>query len=158
MRATVARLFDHLAWADPEIARALATAAAVPPGALREFAHVVGAEEIWLARLESRPARLPVWPDLPLSDLVAAAAAAVAGYRSYLAGLEEGGLAKPIRYTNSAGQEFTTACGDILLHVALHGHYHRGKVNLLLRQTGGQPAPVDFIGFVRGAPAATTKP
>ncbi|MFQ5740386.1 MAG: DinB family protein [Acidobacteriota bacterium] len=33
--------------------------------------------------------------------------------------------------------------------------YHRGKVNLLLRQAGHAPAATDFIAFVRGAPAAT---
>jgi uncharacterized damage-inducible protein DinB len=39
----------------------------------------------------------------------------------------------------------------------LHGQYHRGKINLLLRQAGLAPAPVDFISFVRGVPAATTR-
>lgn len=50
---------------------------------------------------------------------------------------------------------FTNATGDILLHVVLHAQYHRGKVNLLLRQTGGEAAPADFIAFMRGVPAAT---
>ena len=31
---------------------------------------------------------------------------------------------------------FTTPLGEILLHVALHGQYHRGKINLLLRILG----------------------
>ena len=39
--------------------------------------------------------------------------------------------------------------------MALHGQYHRGKVNLLLRQGGHAPAPVDYVAFVRGVPAAT---
>jgi hypothetical protein len=42
--------------------------------------------------------------------------------------------------------------------VVLHGQYHRGKVNLLLRQEGEQPAPTDYIAFVRGVPAAVTVP
>ena len=42
-----------------------------------------------------------------------------------------------------------------LLHVPLHGQYHRGKINLLLRQAGRQPAPTDYITFVRGVSAAT---
>jgi uncharacterized damage-inducible protein DinB len=64
-------------------------------------------------------------------------------------------VTRGIGYTNSAGRSFVTPVGDILLHVALHGQYHRGKVNLLLRQAELEPAPVDFIGFVRGVPAAT---
>jgi uncharacterized damage-inducible protein DinB len=44
---------------------------------------------------------------------------------------------------------------DILLHVALHGSYHRGQVALLVREAANKPAPTDYIGFVRGVPAAT---
>jgi len=62
-----------------------------------------------------------------------------------------------VTYTNSAKREFSTALGDILVHVALHGQYHRGKVNLLLRENGLEPVPADFIAFVRGAPAATQR-
>jgi uncharacterized damage-inducible protein DinB len=39
--------------------------------------------------------------------------------------------------------------------VALHGAYHRGQIAQLLRQNGAQPAATDYIGFVRGVPAAT---
>jgi hypothetical protein len=38
----------------------------------------------------------------------------------------------------------------------LHGQYHRGKINLLLRQSGAEPAPADYISYVRGVPAAVT--
>ena len=65
-------------------------------------------------------------------------------------------LTRLVAYMTSQGRSFETAIGDILLHVALHSQYHRGKVNLLLRQSSAAPAPVDFIGFVRGVPAART--
>jgi uncharacterized damage-inducible protein DinB len=42
-----------------------------------------------------------------------------------------------------------------LLHVFLHSAYHRGQVSLMVRRSGGVPAPTDFIAFVRGAPTAT---
>ena len=35
------------------------------------------------------------------------------------------------------------------------GQYHRGKINLLLRQQQATPIPVDCIAFLRGSPAAT---
>jgi uncharacterized damage-inducible protein DinB len=38
----------------------------------------------------------------------------------------------------------------------LHGQYHRGKINVLLRQSGAEPVLVDYIGYVRGAAAAVT--
>lgn len=152
------RLWQHLRWANAEIARALRGAPVEDAAARREFAHLVGAEEVWLARLERRPARAAVWPDLPLDAAVALAADTVTGYHELLARLRDDELGAPVAYTNSAGQAFETPAGDILLHVALHGQYHRGKLNLLLRQGGKEPAPVDYIAFVRGSATTRTAP
>jgi uncharacterized damage-inducible protein DinB len=123
--------------------------------AAREFTHVIGAEETWLARLECRAPRAAVWPALSLDEIGRLMTATHGAYAAYLASLREDDLATSVAYTNSAGRAFETAVGDILLHVALHGQYHRGKVNLLLRRAGVEPVPVDFIGFLRGVPAAT---
>ena len=151
------RLARHMAWADSELVAALETAgAALPAVALREYAHVLGAEEVWLARLESRPAHTAVWPELDITELAPLAALVRAGYARHIGALAEDDLGRQVHYANSAGRTFDTAAGDILLHVALHGQYHRGKVNRMLREAGLEPAPVDFIAFVRGVPAATT--
>lgn len=151
------RLWLHAAWSDVLVLEALQVAAHVPDEAVREYLHVVGAEEVWLARIERRPARAAVWPTLSMNEVSTLGEMVRDGYHRVLSDMEPDGLDTPIRYTNSAGQEFSTAVGDILLHVALHGQYHRGKVNLLLRQAGESPAPVDFIGFVRGVPAPTQR-
>ena len=77
------------------------------------------------------------------------------GYSAFLATLSDDDIDRSVTYTTSDGRVFTNSVGDILAQVALHGQYHRGKMNLLLRQAESEPAPVDFIAFVRGAPAAT---
>ena len=151
-------LLSHAAWADAAVQAALEAHASPPPLAVREYVHIVGAEEVWLSRLEARPAEAPVWPDLSLREVTALARAVRAGYAGYGDRLAESDLDRGVTYTNSAGLTFTTPIGDILLHVALHGQYHRGKVNLLLRASDLAPAPVDFIAYVRGVPAATTTP
>ena len=79
-------------------------------------------------------------------------------YDRLLDGLDEAALARNVHYTNSAGLEFDSTVGDILLHVALHGAYHRGQIALLVRAGGSAPAPTDYIQFTRGAPAATRTP
>ena len=150
----VRRLWDHVAWADAALLAQLEHPAA-PPLAHREYAHVLAVEEIWLARLEGRKATVTIWPELAFTEFGALAQGNRAGYLSYLGGLTDADVTRGIGYTNSAGRSFVTPVGDILLHVALHGQYHRGKVNLLLRQAQLEPAPVDFISFVRGVPAAT---
>src|SRR6185437_659206 len=97
-----------------------------------------------------------IWPSLSLPELAAFAPTMHEGYAAYLATLTDADLEQPVAYVNSAGLTFTNTVVDILMHVALHGQYHRGKVNLLLRQAGAEPALVDFIAFQRGVPAART--
>lgn len=52
-------------------------------------------------------------------------------------------------YRSSQGTPFQTSVGDILMHLASHGAYHRGQIALLLRQAGAEPLNTDFITFVR---------
>jgi uncharacterized damage-inducible protein DinB len=54
-----------------------------------------------------------------------------------------------IIYKNSKGTEFCQSFREILTHVALHGQYHRGQINQLLRITGHEPINVDYITFRR---------
>lgn len=145
------RAWEHLAWADGRLLGAMAGA---PEQALAEYAHILGAEEVWLARLQQRPARAAVWPALALAELRPLAEALRSSFGAYLGALEPEDLSARVSYRNSAGDRFESEVGDILLHVALHGQYHRGKVNLLLRQAGLAPVPCDYIAHRRGAPAA----
>jgi uncharacterized damage-inducible protein DinB len=150
------RLRDHLAWADQRLLAAMQSGE-VPAEAIREFAHIIGADEIWLARLNDRPARLPVWPDTDLAGLSALIADVHTEFQTYLASLTQADLSRIVHYRNSAGESFSNTVQEILRHVLMHAQYHRGKVNLLLKQAGLTPAPVDYIFFIRGAPAAVTR-
>ncbi|HEX5726236.1 MAG TPA: DinB family protein [Longimicrobiaceae bacterium] len=154
---TFRRLLAHLGWADRHLLDALRAAASPSEDALRVYAHVLGAEHVWLSRLRQEEPAVAIWPTLTLDECEALAGRNAAALEALLEGVGEEGLARVVHYRNSAGQPFDTALGDILLHVALHGQYHRGQVNWLLRQGGAEPAPVDYIAFVRGAPAATRR-
>jgi uncharacterized damage-inducible protein DinB len=154
--AQLRRLWEHAAWADRLLLDALRAAAPAPAQAIREYAHVLGAEETWLSRIEGRPPRAAIWPDIALDDAAALGERVRDGYARFLAELRVDGMGRVVSYVNSAGLAFRTPLDEILLHVALHGQYHRGKVNLLLRQSEQAPGPVDFITFVRGVPAAVT--
>ena len=152
----IRRLWSHAAWADALVLEALMASNADNAIAWREYAHVLGAEATWLARLEGQAPPVPVWPTLSRDETIALRERVVSGYEAYLAHLDEAALREPVEYTNSAGQSFRNAPYDVLLQVVLHGQYHRGKINLLLRQGGAEPAPVDYISYVRGVPAAVT--
>jgi uncharacterized damage-inducible protein DinB len=157
MLTELRHLRDHMAWADDALLDAMASATTLPVEAAREFAHVLGSEENWLARLESRAPRVPIWPEASLSDLMQLALDVQVGFARHLDTLIEADLHRIVSYTNSAGILFETSVRDILHHVFLHAQYHRGKINLLLRQAGLAPVPVDYIGYIRGFPAAVTR-
>ncbi len=151
------RLLDHLYWADEAAVGALSVAGTPPAKAVEILSHVLGAEEVWLSRLEQRPARLAVWPELTPADCVTTAENLRRAFGRYVGALLPRDLEGSVAYTNSAGQAFTSTVWDILVHVAMHGSYHRGQVMLLLRSGGHEPAATDYIAFVRGAPAATRR-
>jgi uncharacterized damage-inducible protein DinB len=149
------KLFDHLEWADARVLAALQERPGTDARALDLYAHVLGAEHVWLARLHGTPPSVAVWPSLTLEGSASLAAATHAGYRAVRATLTPEALAREVAYQNSAGQQFRSSVEDVLLHVALHGSYHRGQVALLMRGAGGEPAATDYIALARGAPAAT---
>jgi uncharacterized damage-inducible protein DinB len=158
MLTHLARLVEHLAWADAEVLAALRSAPGAPASAREIYAHVLGAEHVWLARLRERPPKAAVWPSASLAECAELAAHNARELRDFVAGLGPGDLDRTVHYVNSAGRAFDSTIADILLHVMLHGSYHRGQVALLIRSQGAAPAPTDYIGFVRGVPAARRLP
>lgn len=151
--ALIGRLFAHLEWAD---ARAVESIRRSPNDrALELLAHVLGAEHVWLSRITGTPPQVAVWPALSIEECAALAAELQAEFRTLLASLDATSAERVIHYRNSAGDAYANRVSDILLHVVLHGMYHRGQVALVLRGSGGEPVPGDYIAFVRGAPAAT---
>ena len=137
------RLFQHAAWADALVAQAIESQGNVADDTIDLFAHVLGAEEVWLSRLEQRQSTLAVWPKLARGQLAQTAAAIAQSYRTYLARLTPEDLLGEVPYKNSIGQAFRTPIGEILMHVAKHGSYHRGQVALRMRRDGAIPAPTD---------------
>lgn len=155
MAHPLAKLVAHLGWADDRVLAALRSATTPDAACLELFAHVLAAEHVWLARLKGETPRHPVWPTLTLEACAELVQANQRELTATVDALAPADMARGLTYRNSAGQEFTSSIEDILLHVCLHGAYHRGQIAWALRKGGGVPMPTDFIAFVRGAPAAT---
>lgn len=155
---TLLRLLAHVAWADRRVGQALEAAGSPEPTTLELYAHVLGAESVWLARLRGAAPTVAVWPALSLQECHALAEELQLGYREFLWPLPQVELQRLVTYRNSAGEQFQTTVEDIVLHVCLHGSYHRGQIASRLRAAGTAPVPTDFIALVRGAAAATRRP
>jgi uncharacterized damage-inducible protein DinB len=145
------RLVKHLAWADQRVLESLRHARNPSPSAFSLYSHVLGAEHTWLARIMGTAPIVAVWPDLSLDECQSLAERNVESLEEVVNGMEDGDRSRPITYRNTAGAEFTTALEDILLHVAMHGGYHRGQVAALLRSAGDEPSSTDYIQWARQA-------
>lgn len=152
------KLFDHMEWADKRVLASLRGMSNPPPKAVELLGHILGAERVWLSRIEGETSTLAVWPSLTLDEAEKVVAENAARYRRVLSALPPGGLQRPITYKNSAGDQFTSTVEDILTQVATHGSYHRGQISAQVRGAGGTPNPTDYIAYIRGSPAATRQP
>jgi len=147
------RLVAYDRWANGATLDALrgveGRAGSAPPKALALFAHIVAAEALWLGRLVRSGDPVAVWPEHTLLESAAALADLERRWDDWFAALAPERLLESVTYVNSRGEEWTNTVGDVLSHVVLHSHYHRGQIATLLRQTGHEPAYVDFIHAVR---------
>ena len=142
------RLYGYNAWAN-RLAAAAVRAGGAPATALRVLGHVVGAERLWLARLEGVTAPLAVWPALSVAECEAECAALTDVWGAFLRAADPGRLREVIAYVNSKGDPWRSSVGDILTHVVLHSSYHRGQIASQLRAAGAEPAYTDFIHATR---------
>lgn len=154
MSEILPQLFQHLKWADERVHSSLVDAANPPPHTLVLLAHIVAAEHVWLSRIRGERPQVPVWPQLSLAQCAELGARNANEFLELVESVDETALDSGITYRTSAGDQFTTSMRDILIHVALHGTYHRGQIAAAVRAGGDTPASTDYIQLVRGVPAA----
>jgi len=136
------KLFEYDDWANREEVRHLRSLKAPPPQAMKILAHIVGTEWLWLGRLRGEKPAV-VWPDLTLDQI----AEQIDRLRDEWP--REFGRNDVADYVNSKGEKWSSRADDILMHVIIHGGYHRGQIAILVRQSGETPAYTDYIHCVR---------
>jgi uncharacterized damage-inducible protein DinB len=117
--------------------------------ALQLMAHIVGAEYVWLARLQSGNSPFPVWPELTVEQCEEQVRKLAAIWRGFLGDDSSQLLDRLVPYKNSKGEFYESRVRDILTHVFMHSAYHRGQIASEVRQAGREPAYTDFIHGVR---------
>lgn len=155
------KLFRYDRWANGEVLQALRDARAgsgMPSGgasgegigqALKRLAHIVGAEWLWLARLNLPVQAMAVWPQLDVDQCWRHVVAVGEAWEGYVGGLDAADLDKTIDYKNSKGEPWRSRVEDVLTHVVMHSAYHRGQIALEMRAAGMNPAYTDFIQAAR---------
>jgi uncharacterized damage-inducible protein DinB len=146
-------LIGHMRWADEIVAVALSSTARQPDRTrvadpVSVFAHIAGTEHLWYCRIRGTPTELAVWPDTTVAESRAIANRHADLFEELVAG---GGdeLDEIVSYRNSAGRDFRNSVRDIVIHVTMHGSYHRGQIARLVRASGGEPPYTDYIQYRR---------
>ncbi|WP_026567572.1 DinB family protein [Bacillus sp. UNC41MFS5] len=147
---TIRNMFEHLQWSNQRILETLQNMERKNEQINRLFSHILLAEQVWFTRLNgSDSSNLPIWADVSIESCVELANRNNQNFKEFLSGLTNPALEQIVSYRNSKGIEFKNSVRDILTHVALHGQYHRGQINQLLRANDTEPVILDYIIFRR---------
>ena len=147
---TIRRMMDHMYWANDALLAGLREQPVADGEIGKLFRHILIAEQVWVTRLEGKStAHLKLWEESDVASLEALVRGNEERYKRYIDGLTETDLDRMLDYANQSGTKFRTSIREILIHVALHGQYHRGQINSALRRQSGKPVGLDPILFAR---------
>lgn len=142
-------LFAYDNWANHEAIRSLRPIAKAPARAVKLMAHIVNTEWLWMSRLKQDGRKVVVWPDYRLDEAEQQLPVLHGAWERFLDTRTTGDLERSVEYVNSRNERYRNSVQDILMHVVMHGAYHRGQIAAQVRAAGGEPAYTDFIQAVR---------
>lgn len=128
---------------------------------MRILDHIHAVDRIFQHHLQGLPHtfRAPRSQSVPELQTLADSAKEVDDwYASYVGGLTRQDFEQPVDFVFTSGKPARMRRGEIILHVCMHGTYHRGNAGALLQLRGLTPsrdAITDFLEDTRrGATAA----
>jgi hypothetical protein len=78
-------------------------------------------------------------------------------YIDYVSRLDEAQLAERIDFTFTDGLPGRMSREEMLMHVTVHGEYHRGQISLIMMQNSITPPGDGFTSFLHKAEASTRR-
>ncbi len=150
MLETIRNLFVYDEWAVTRILNSLESQSNLNLEILILLAHLLVTEKIWLMRLQGEDAsKINKSPEMSLNECRNLSSEIKEDFSVFLVSLNAEDLESVITYENFKGAEFRTSVREILMHVAMHGTYHRGQIATIMRKAGMMPVDTDFITFTR---------
>lgn len=141
--------FQYDGWANQQALAMLRAQDPTPEKARKWLAHIIGAQDVWLSRLQNDVPCTIAWPDLTVAQIDGRLEGLRGTWEMLLDQLREAQLNEDVAYANLAGQPFSTPRDEIFDHVLFHGAYHRGQIAADIRENGGQPVATDYIVWSR---------
>ena len=78
-------------------------------------------------------------------------------YIDYVSGLDKAQLAERIDFTFTDGVPGRMSREEMLMHVTVHGEYHRGQIGLIMMQNSIAPPADGFTSYLHKAEASTRR-
>jgi uncharacterized damage-inducible protein DinB len=147
--------FAYEAWANARIDQCLG--GFIPTHEiLGVWSHLIVTKQMWLARVVGEDySRLALWSIYQVPEAATMLTDVERRWRSFLEDLSDAELDRVVTFHNTKSQPQADTVTDILMHVVMHGAYHRGQLATLIKVAIGLEAPItDYIVFTReGSPA-----
>ena len=161
--STLERLFRYKATANEEILAAMRLFDDGSPAkeiAIRVLNHTYAVDRIFAANLTGaehgytspNPSQAP-----SLEELSAAIKSSDRWYIDHVSRLDEARLAERIDFTFTDGAPGRMSREEMLMHVTVHGEYHRGQISLIMMQTSITPPGDGFTSFLHKAEASARR-
>ncbi len=161
--STLERAFNYKAKANEEIlvaTRQFDDASPAKEIAIRVLNHTYAVDRIFAANLTGtehgytspNPGHAP-----SLGELSAAIESSDQWYINYVSLLSEEQLAERIDFAFTDGLPGRMSRDEMLMHVAVHGEYHRGQISMIMMQNSITPPGDGFTSFLHKAEASTRR-
>jgi uncharacterized damage-inducible protein DinB len=121
---------------------------------LRILDHMHAVDRIFQHHLQGTPHtfRAPRSEEMPKLEALANSVKEVDDwYASYVGGLAENDFEQPVEFVFTSGKPARLKRGEIILHVCLHGTYHRGNAGAVLQLKGIAPSRDSITDFLEDA-------
>lgn len=119
---------------------------------LRILDHIHAVDRIFQQHLRGLPHgyRAPRSETVPdLQTLASGTREVDDWYASYVDGLAPGALEQPVDFVFTSGRPARMRRAEIILHVCLHGNYHRGNAGAVLQLRGLTPSRDSITDFLQ---------
>ncbi len=141
--------FEYDYWANDQYLKALLVMPQPPEKAVKMFAHILFALDVWLARLmkEDLSQFTDPNPSYTLAECRKKLDDLHEKWKGYLSSLAPEELTGKFSAPNTQGKLSEHMVQNVLFQVITHSHYHRGQLAPLVHQGGGKRPGTDYIGY-----------
>jgi len=143
------RLLEFNLWANKLYLEKISSDKLIPESCIHMMSHIIGAEIIWLQRINNQPITPSAFSPKKVLELITLNQELTEKWTQKVAEVHMLDLPFIVNYKNLDGLEFSSSFEDILIHVCNHGTYHRAQIAVELRKVGIKPPSTDYIVFSR---------